>query len=420
MNPPIRLLHLGDLHLGVELYGRPDPAEGYGTRTGDFLAALDRALALAADADVVLFPGDVYKSCDPTPTIQREFGRRVRAAAREIPVVIIPGNHDQPAASGRASSVDIFHVLELEGVHVLRRPQVREVATRRGPLLVAGLPFVPRGRVLTPEETRGIPLLDCVRLLEERLVEQINGLAAEVTQARERLGAAVPAILTAHYTIRGVEFGGYGRPGLLSPEVELPLGAVKRREFDYVALGHIHRFQVVPKNDFTSQPPVVYPGSIERIDFGEEKEDKVVVLAEISRGHAAFRPVALAPRRFLTLRLEASAEDPLGSLAGAIRKRSADIEGSIVRLRYTLPPGAPPPSERELRRELAAAFCVASVRVEEPEGQSRARHGEMTTALAPLVALDQFIQVDPRLLPLREALLDRARNLVLPEHPESL
>src|SRR5579862_1712525 len=94
--PPIRVLHVGDLHLGVELHGRPDPEKGYGTRVGDFLAALDRALEYAAEADLVLFPGDIYKNCEPTPTVQREFAARMRKVARHAPVVLIPGNHDLP------------------------------------------------------------------------------------------------------------------------------------------------------------------------------------------------------------------------------------------------------------------------------------------------------------------------------------
>jgi len=37
----IRILHFADLHLGVESYGRPDPATGLSSRLGDFLRALD-------------------------------------------------------------------------------------------------------------------------------------------------------------------------------------------------------------------------------------------------------------------------------------------------------------------------------------------------------------------------------------------
>src|SRR5688572_5630227 len=106
MREPVRVLHIGDVHLGVERYGRPLPEKGYGTRVADFLAALDRALEHAAEADLVVLPGDIYKNCDPGPTVQREFGARIRKVGRQVPVVIIPGNHDLPHAFGRASSVD--------------------------------------------------------------------------------------------------------------------------------------------------------------------------------------------------------------------------------------------------------------------------------------------------------------------------
>ena len=41
--------------------------------------------------------------------------------------------------------------------------------------------------------------------------------------------------------------------------------------FDYVALGHLHRYQNLKSYGY---PAIVYSGSIERIDFGERKEEK--------------------------------------------------------------------------------------------------------------------------------------------------
>src|SRR5207247_10818781 len=96
--------------------------------------------------------GAVYRTSLPSPPVQREFARRVRQASRRAPVVIIPGNHDVPNSAGRANSVDIFDALEVEGVQVLRQPQVVDVATRSGPAIVAALPFVPRGLLLAREE----------------------------------------------------------------------------------------------------------------------------------------------------------------------------------------------------------------------------------------------------------------------------
>ena len=97
----IKLLHFADLHLGVENYGRIDPATGLSTRLVDFLRAYDQVVdyALENDISLVIFAGDAYKTRDPNPTYQREFARRIRrisartlsscspAAARSCPIL---------------------------------------------------------------------------------------------------------------------------------------------------------------------------------------------------------------------------------------------------------------------------------------------------------------------------------------------
>jgi DNA repair protein SbcD/Mre11 len=417
--PPVRVLHIGDVHLGVELYGRPDPDRGYGTRCGDFLRALDRALELAAEADLILFPGDIYKNCDPSPTVQREFAGRIRRAARHAPVVIIPGNHDLPNTFGRASSIDIFRVLEVEDVHVLRQPNVTVVPTARGEVLIAPLPFTPRSRLLAQDEARGKTISEVLDLMRERLMGYIVELAGQVREERERRGADVPAILMAHYTVQGAVFGGYGKGALLAPEVELPLSAVKDDAFDYVALAHIHKHQTVPANDYATQPPVVYPGSIERVDFGEESEEKVVVLARVARRNTKWEAIPLEPRPFVTIRVEPDEVDPLAAVQAEIEKKRESLQGAVVRLVYTLPPGQPNLPERDLRAALDGAAYVASIRRESPRGEARARAGAMTTQLGPLEALEEYLRTRPELAPLRDDLRERARLLIAEVAPDT-
>src|SRR5512147_1353612 len=104
----MKILHLADLHLGVENYGRVDPATGLHSRLIDYLDRLDEALALGLDAgvDLVLIAGDVYKNRSPNPTHQREFARRLnRLRSAGVPVFILTGNHDISPSLGRAHSV---------------------------------------------------------------------------------------------------------------------------------------------------------------------------------------------------------------------------------------------------------------------------------------------------------------------------
>ena len=80
----MRLLHLADLHIGIENYGRVDPATGLHSRLRDYLGRLDEAIDIGLDAgvDAVLIAGDVYKNRTPNPTQQREFAGASIACAR--------------------------------------------------------------------------------------------------------------------------------------------------------------------------------------------------------------------------------------------------------------------------------------------------------------------------------------------------
>ena len=73
----MKVLHFADSHVGVELYGRPDPATGLNTRLIDFGRALDRVAdaAINEKVDLVVFAGDAYRSREPNPTHQREFAQ---------------------------------------------------------------------------------------------------------------------------------------------------------------------------------------------------------------------------------------------------------------------------------------------------------------------------------------------------------
>src|SRR5690349_11934929 len=128
----IKLLHLADLHIGMENYGRVDPVSGLHTRLNDYLARLDEAIdfGFAEHIDLVLIAGDVYKSRMPNPTHQREFAKRIhRLRKAGLPVVILIGNHDISPAAGRAHAIEIFDTLAVEGVTIADRPRLHMIET---------------------------------------------------------------------------------------------------------------------------------------------------------------------------------------------------------------------------------------------------------------------------------------------------
>jgi exonuclease SbcD len=317
----IRLLHFADFHLGMENYGRLDTSTGLSSRVSDFLRTLDHMVevALSDGIDAVVFAGDAYKSRDPSLTYQREFSQRIgKLAAKGVSVVLLVGNHDLPNAIGRATPLDIYDTLAIERIHVFAQPKSQTIATRSGPLQIVGLPWVRRDNFVTPEalKTRSIDDLDLE--LNQALADWIAGQA-------EELDHDTPAILIAHASIEGATYGSE-RKVLFGRDLVLTKAAVDRPEFAYVALGHIHKQQVLG-----TVTPVVYPGSVERIDFGEEKEEKGYMLVEVEAGRTArYQFRRLASRSFVTVEVVLSETDPTETVLAAMRARA--IKGGIVRV----------------------------------------------------------------------------------------
>ena len=286
----MRILHFSDVHVGVENYGRPAteadvealPASfapgvdrrlylGLSTRLLDFLAAFDELVAFAVRerVDLVLFSGDAYKSRDPSQTHQREFARRVASlASHGIPVFLLVGNHDLPHARSSATALEIFPTLTVPYVTVAEQLETHRIETRSGPLQVVALPW-PRWRnLLSRDQHRGKSVAELKAHVEAEITRR---LLHEV----ERLDPAVPAVLSAHVTVLGATTGSE-RSMALGRDHVLQYGNVALPALDYVALGHVHKHQALGE-----WPPVVYSGSLQTVDFGEEKEDKGFCLVEI-------------------------------------------------------------------------------------------------------------------------------------------
>ncbi len=335
----IRMLHLADLHLGVENYGALDPRRGLHSRLIDYLDRLDEAITIGLDheIDLCLIAGDVYKNRSPNPTVQREFAARIRRLrAAGITVVILTGNHDISPAQGRAHSVEIFATLALDGVLIADRPRLHRLETRSGPLQLIAVPWVTRQMLLSREEMAGASFTTIEYELRRRLEQFIE-------QAMSALDRSQPTVLAFHGTVEGAQVGAE-RSLILGSDLSLPRSALAQPGIDYVALGHIHRHQSLGE-----QPPIVYPGSIERIDFGEREEPKGCVLVELEPGRAQWRFVPLAARPFVSIERDLRrSSDPVGALQAAIARH--DLRDAVVRI------------EAQLSREQAALLREEQVR----------------------------------------------------------
>ena len=386
----MKILHFADLHLGVETYGHTDPTTGLSTRLVDFLASLDKVVdyAIENEVDLVIFCGDAYKTREPTQTQQREFARRInRLSSNDIPTFLLVGNHDLPNAVGRATSTEIFDTLSVKNVFVSNRPDIYKIPTRSGAVQVASLPWLRRSVLLSREETKNLDF----EQMKEKLQQALTG-AIELNISK--LDPKLPAILAAHAWVAGSQIG-TEKQMTIGQEHVLLLSSVANPAFDYIALGHIHRHQALSEN-----PPVVYAGSLARLDFGDEADEKGFYLVDIESGKAGgqrqvsfeFHPVE--GRRFLTIEaaLEAEDTDPTTTVLGAIAGQEQKLKEAIVRLNITVPSSLEGQlRDGETREALQDAHFATVAR--ETVREARLRLGQFTAEeITPLDALKKYLE----------------------------
>lgn len=412
MTDPIRVLHFADIHIGMENYGKTDPETGLSTRVRDFLRRMDEMIEYASEnqVDLTVFAGDAFKTRAPNPTFLREFSHRVRDLTALAPLVMLVGNHDVPPAALKASSIEIYQVLDVPNVWVASGYETRTIETRRGAVTVASAPYPMRSLLLEHVETGSMTIREIDLILAKELGHQIESMA-ETADA-----LPYPRLLTGHFTVQGAVVGSE-RQIMLGRDIEVPPSVLADPRWDYVALGHVHKHQNLTRGR-EDVPPVVYAGSMERIDFGEEGDPKGYCWVELARGATKWHFQRVAARPFVTLKADLrQSEDPTYEAVRLIE--SHDLTGAVVRLIIQLTVETEARLNEALLRDAlrrCGVSVIAAIRkeVEQPE---RARLGGNPEGMTDSQLLERYLMsrdvpVERRahLIEVAEALFESARQ----------
>jgi len=358
----MKLIHTADIHIGMENYGRLDPETGLSSRLQDFLKAYDAMVdyAVQEKADYFIFSGDAFKTREPTPTHLREFAKRIRRLAKAgIEVALLVGNHDTGNAAGKANTLDIYSALETEHVHVIREP---ELVTVKG-LQVVGIPWVSRAEFATVHD-------------------KIKSLFKEVNPTQ-------PAIVMAHASVSGAKYGSE-RAVMMGGDFVLDKNVLDNPKISYVALGHIHQRQVITG----TKVPMVYSGSLERVDFGEAKEDKGFEVVELKdtagKWRATHQHISTNPRNFVEIKVDLTKDgaNPTQEVIEAIGKH--DVKDAVVKVIINVPPEcAHDVDVAAIRHALRDSFFIAAIS-KNISRVTRETLGETPEELSPLQALERY------------------------------
>ena len=380
----MKILHFADAHIDMANYGRHDPETGLPLRVLDFLKSLDAIVdaAISRKVDMVIFAGDAYKDRSPAPTFQREWGKRImRLSQAKIPTLLLVGNHDISPAAGRAHALQEFKTLQVPFVQVIDQPCFLGPDELWGvPLQVIGMPWIPRsGLMAVTGETSST---DAYSRIEGNMGELIEGWI-------EESDSSLPIVLTAHASIEGAKFGGE-RLVMLGNDLVLTGGLVKNPKLNYVAMGHIHKPQDVNEG---YQPPVIYPGSIERVDFGEAKEDRFFVIADVEKGKdTEVEWVELTGvRKFIDRRVILDSNENVTNTLKKTLPSVKDMSEAIVRLVVDYPREWDSLiDEAALRKYTEGTFEFHLVKRPQSESRVRIAEGQVVSSLSQLDLLVQY------------------------------
>jgi DNA repair protein SbcD/Mre11 len=399
----IRFIHTADVHFGVENYGRIDAKSGIHSRLLDFYRALNFCVdrAISEEVDFFLFSGDAYKTAHPSPTQQRLlcdcFLRLFKAG---IPLVIVVGNHDNPLSFGKAHALELFDQLPLDGFHVIAKPTSFILNTKHGPVQLVGIPWPSRATLALGNDNSYSPT-DLSKYISRSLATIIHSYA-------ERLDRQLPAVLAGHFTISSGIFSGSEKRTLYGNDPMLLPSQVAIEPFDYIALGHLHRHQNL---NLHGHPPLVYAGSLERIDFGERHDIKGFCLVTIhDKYKTTYEFIPSPTRRFLQfdIQLEGT-EHHTDQILHALEQQP--LEGSVVKIVYHLPSTKDNVDVTALQQACIPAHYIAGIVPVRKLADPHQRRISLDANKGLEALLDAYLQLKPEWRDQRAHLIEKAHAL---------
>ena len=408
----IRFIHTADIHFGMENYGRIDTKTGIHSRLLDFQKALNFCIdqAIAHKVDFFLFSGDAYKTAHPSPTQQKLlFNCLMRLFKARIPVVIVVGNHDNPLSFGKANSLDIFQDLPLDGFHVIAKPTILPLKTKSGLINIVGIPWPTRNNIIMSNQHLYKTGLEITKYIADAVANIINDYA-------RKLDPEIPAVLAGHLTVASGIFSGSEKRAIYGNDPTFLPSQLAIEPFDYVALGHLHRYQNLNPNGY---PAIIYSGSIERVDFGERKEDKGFCLVSIEKKGKTYHEFIKTPTRPF-IQLEVYLEPGLDQTEQILAElEKYEVADAVIKIIYHIPAGRKDTVDiKAVERACSSAmYLVGIIPIRKPD--SRDRRASMKVDMDLPTLLGTYFLSKPELKDKKDELIEKAMDLYVESQKEN-
>ena len=346
----MKILHTSDWHLGQNFYNK--------SRKNEHERFLQWLLEQVTehDIDAIIVAGDIFDTSTP-PSYAREMYNKFVVDSNKIDcqLVLLGGNHDSVSVLKETQQL-----LKYMGADVIpntnedHATQVVELKGKNGDVeaLVCAIPFIRPRDVLTSQA--GVTGVERQKQLGDAIKQHYQSVydAAVKKRATFENSEHMPIIATGHLTAMGVQQSDSVRDiyvGNLDG-----FAADGFPDADYIALGHIHRPQVVAKREY-----IRYSGSPIPLSFDELKSQKQVCVVEFVEGERTisqlpvptFQPLAeikgdlsevesqlnqyigLDSEQSVWLSIEVQAQDYLSDLQERMRTLTEGLNVEVLQLR---------------------------------------------------------------------------------------
>ncbi|MFA0222566.1 exonuclease subunit SbcD [Vibrio splendidus] len=346
----MKILHTSDWHLGQNFYNK--------SRKNEHERFLQWLLEQVTehDIDAIIVAGDIFDTSTP-PSYAREMYNKFVVDSNKVgcQLVLLGGNHDSVSVLKETQQL-----LKYMGADVIpntnedHATQVVELKGKNGDVeaLVCAVPFIRPRDVLTSQA--GVTGVERQKQLGDAIKQHYQSVydAAVEKRATFENSEHMPIIATGHLTAMGVQQSDSVRDiyvGNLDG-----FAADGFPDADYIALGHIHRPQVVAKREY-----IRYCGSPIPLSFDELKSQKQVCVVEFVEGERTisqlpvptFQPLAeikgdlseiesqlnqyigLDSDQSVWLSIEVQAQDYLSDLQERMRALTEGLNVEVLQLR---------------------------------------------------------------------------------------
>lgn len=315
--------HVGDVHLGS--YQGKVEAGGYNSRFLDFVKTYNQTIDIIIEKKIplTLFAGDMFRSKNPSPEELNEFAKGLMRLLNEnIVVIICLGNHDLYLADNRTHSFGVIQTIlsSHKNFIISKQPEIIDVD-------IPG-----QGKVQV--QTGPYPIRSTLRLdTNQQVSKYVEDKIEELYASRDK---KAPLIFLGHFTLSKATVGDEQRYVDKFSEPVINTDIFKGKDYVYVGMGHIHTYQQLMSN-----PPVIYAGSNNRVDFNEAKEDKGFLVVDLVKNKTKYEVeyefIKVDARKFIDLRYDLEKHlDPQDYILKDLKSRKKELADSIVRLEVIL------------------------------------------------------------------------------------